>query len=1041
MAEIDDDIAAVTAALQPPAEPDTELDIVRSALQPKQKPNALQRFTKTVQGITESLQPPIVKEPVETVRRAIETVKASKTTERERLRGVFKPVVGEIAGEVGARGVSALRTAFGVPFEAVAPPVVTEKLGQALEFVGEKAEAGALKLGFSENTARAIGEIAPDVAAIGVPVAGKAAIKRVGRTLEASRTKASPDVRQPTKATAPEPPVEARPERPGAPERGKLPLTEEEAFVKDLIEKQGEPPTIETTPGQKGVSPEQGKRAAQPVTRYLIEDGAEPRVITEGSVDVQFGKNRKGILVEIDHLGAEPKILSSQGVTFESGKGRFAQQIAGLRARTQNFTQLERSIGEKTSSKQVENFPDQYVDKGLALEVQTNITNTAVGFMIRNKIVPRPDVPVTLQLVKAMAENPKLNEAFAADLQKVGITREQFLKSYVTAKSIAGKTLADLSVAERRLRNELGPNNPLVKELSKQRAELSGWDLGWHYFNRWTDVWRGSLVTRVKTAVRNLETQVVRLGMESIEGAMDGAIRKTFNLGEKSQAPSMRPIFDVFKTLVSKDRIKTAEKILELNPDIKDNMFRRYTSDVAFDPEIAVSSLTRLEKVTKGAETVVRFQNTMNWWQEFLIRKTAFYDELARRLDSKGLKIDKIDPKKIDIKDLTAASEHALEVTFAKTPTGNIGKAILNLYKVIPPLKLIAPFARFMINSWDFVYQRNPAAFMKFLSKAERAKLKAGDTRTLTKAITGSALTLAAYQLRRSEAAGDKWYEIKAGGRTWDMRPFNPFASYLFIGDLMDKSITGTLDELSGKELVNGLFSANFRAGGGLLVVEAVGDIIAGLLAEDNAEKAADVLKKFAGETLGGFLTQFRTVKAFVQAFSEEESKLRDKRDSPFLGPLLDPIPGVSRILPERQFPLGKVSGAKTEIPVVSELTGVLGRTKTAPQEEASRLRLTLRDLQRGTGISKLDRLTAEHARPRAERRIKLLIKSPGYNRLSDPEKVVRFKAAMNSIINSSRNIILSRRENKDLRIEFKQKRKGKEKVKAEAARRERLGR
>jgi hypothetical protein len=326
------------------------------------------------------------------------------------------------------------------------------------------------------------------------------------------------------------------------------------------------------------------------------------------------------------------------------------------------------------------------------------------------------------------------------------------------------------------------------------------------------------------------------------------------------------------------------------------------------------------------------------------------------------------------------------------------------------------------------------------LSKAERAKLKAGDTRTLTKAITGSALTLAAYQLRKSDSAGDKWYEIKAGGRTWDMRPFNPFASYLFIADLMDKSISGTLDELSGKELVNGLFSANFRAGGGLLVVEAVGDIIAGLLAEESPEDASDILKKFTGETVGGFFTQFRTVKSFVQAFSEEESKLRDKRDSPFLGPIIDAIPGLSQTLPERQFPLGKPSGAKTELPVVSELTGVLGRTNTAAQSEANRLKLTLRDLQRGSGINKLDRLTAEHARPRAERRIKLLIKSRSYQRLSDPEKVVRFKKAMNDVINSSRNIVLSRRENRDIRAEFKEKRKGKERVKAEAARRERLG-
>jgi len=1145
------------------------LEDVIQDVTPKEKPSAIQRFTQNVQSVTESLTPPIISNPIETVKKAFRTAVESKTTERDRLRGVFEEGLQglpaglrkafELASPAGikeldvpdaaARVVSAGRTLFGVPFEAGAPPVVTEGVGTALEFVGEKAEQGALGLGFSEATARAIGEIAPDIAAVALPVGAKAGFRRIAGK---RKTPASPDVRQPTKATAPEPAVEARP---GAPERLPEGVQQIQEFLKDA-EAPGKPAAREVTPaefglmdtfreaagandaaivgstarkgkalpgdldialdfgegkqatlgqlkavrakleelgatdiksvdglkrmkatlpdGQKvdiifskpkaekgpsvrrpplkakpgetpeafaervrqraGGEPEAPVLKKPPSTTYILEEGAEPRV--GGSP----AKGKKSMVVEIDHLGGEPRFIAAEGLTPGSGKTFFAEQIAGIRARTQGFSRLERAIGEKASSKQIKDFPNQYVDKGLALDVQTNITNSAVGFMIRNKIPLKADTPVSLQLVKAMAENPKLNEAFAADLQKVGITREQFLKSYVSAKSIAGKTLADLSVAERRLRRELGENNPLVKEIAKQKAEMSGWDLGWHYFNRWTDVWRGSLVTRIKTAVRNLETQVTRLGIESIEGAMDSAIRKQFNLGEKPQAPSMRPIFDVFKTLVSKDRIKTAEKILELNPDIKDNMFRRYNSDVAFDPDLAPGVLTKFEKVTRGAETTVKFQNTMNWWQEFLIRKTAFYDDLARRLESKGLNIDKIDPKKIDIKDLTAASEHALEVTFAKTPTGNIGRGILNIYKVVPPLKLIAPFARFMINSWDFVYQRNPAAFLKFLSKAERAKLKAGDTRTMTKAIMGSALTLAAYQLRKSDIAGDQWYQLKAGGKVWDMRPFNPFASYLFIADLADKILTGNLDELSGKALAQGLFSANFRAGGGLLVIESVADTIAGLLAQEGIEAAAKEMVKFAGETVGGFFTQFRTVKSFIQAFSEEESKLRDKRDSPFLGPIADAIPFVSRTLPERQFPLGKPEGATTEIPLVSELTGVLGRSETPAQSEASRLKLTLRDLQRGTGIAKLDRLTAQHARPRAERRIERLIKSASYQRKSKPEQVVDFKKAMNGIINSSRSIIMSRRENRDLRDEFRLKKRGKERVKADVARRERLG-
>ena len=39
-----------------------------------------------------------------------------------------------------------------------------------------------------------------------------------------------------------------------------------------------------------------------------------------------------------------------------------------------------------------------------------------------------------------------------------------------------------------------------------------------------------------------------------------------------------------------------------------------------------------------------------------------------------------------------------------------------------------------------------------------------------------------AYYLRSQPYAGEKWYELKLGGKTFDTRAYNPFAAYLFVG-------------------------------------------------------------------------------------------------------------------------------------------------------------------------------------------------------------------------------------------------------------------
>jgi len=386
---------------------------------------------------------------------------------------------------------------------------------------------------------------------------------------------------------------------------------------------------------------------------------------------------------------------------------------------------------------------------------------------------------------------------------------------------------------------------------------------------------------------------------------------------------------------------------------------------------------------------------------------------------------------------VAASVDHALEMTFAQTPHKGVGKWILDAYKAIPPLYFIAPFPKFMWNSWKFISDYSPTGFVKLLSSSERAKLAAGDTKTLSRAIIGTGMLGAAYMLRNSEYAGEKWYEIQIGDRTLDTRPYNPFASYLFVADVVNRWNKGTLDQLGFKDLTQGLLSANFRAGTGLFMLDTIGDVVGGLISNQGApETGVNTLKRAAGETLAGFLTPFQTFKDILsderllglmgqEDFAHEEAKMRDVRDQPFLGPMMAKLPGVSQQLPETQFPVGSEEGNEKEEPGARQLTGLMFRTKTPVQHEADRLGLQLRDLETPTGIVKLDRDTAEIMRPVAERTLTALMGSQGYQQAPDEQKRIWFKKWIHEIGNGARQQAMA--NDRDLRLEYMIKRAGKD--------------
>ena len=710
-----------------------------------------------------------------------------------------------------------------------------------------------------------------------------------------------------------------------------------------------------------------------------------------------------------------------------------------------------------------------------------------------------PKLPVSIQIARDLAAHVIDNADLTERLYANGASPEQMGHGFLASESSYGRGLQQISEVRRRLQEagvKFGDYPPPVT-WSKYGIELG---------RRWINIWKGMLVTQASTAIRNLETQTGRLTIDGVENVIDGLLSRAMGIGpdhERGLRAGMGQAFETWASLLSPEKRKQAMEILNVWPNQKDRLFHDYMGDIAMKHANGMAlppgRLARaLENITEAGESSAQFLNYFNTAQEFLIRRAGFRAHLAETLARRGIDIENIPPGAVTMQDIAGSVDHSLALTFATVPTKGLGKWMMDLYRLVPPLSFVAPFPKFMWNSWKFMFDYSPAGFLKLLSKREREALsgprtseaggkhyalpqediemvkgnpyhketgemvptyesavearaaarRQGDTKTLSRALIGTGLLGAAYGLRNSEYAGDKWYEIKPGGKNGtysiDARPMNPFATYMWIADVVNKARLGQLDRLGFKDVMQGLFSANLRAGTGLFMLDKATDLMGGAasyLSTGNWTggpiEAGKSIKRAAGETLAGFLTPLQTFRDFLsddrlmglfgrdaEKFANLEAKPRDVTDSPFWDPMKARIPYLSQSVPERRFPLGKKETGKEE-PMVRQLTGLILRDKTPAQSEADRLGFNQTDLLRPSGISKLDRLTAQGMRGPAEGYLHLLLRTQDYRRASDTQKRVWFAKAMHDAANDARQEVLAK--DPQLRYEYIIKQAGKD--------------
>jgi hypothetical protein len=558
----------------------------------------------------------------------------------------------------------------------------------------------------------------------------------------------------------------------------------------------------------------------------------------------------------------------------------------------------------------------------------------------------------------------------------------------------AARVMQRFSIASRYVPKEAAD----IAKLGLQEAD----DLG--FWKRFTNAYRGALVSSVATTMRNVISSVGRVPIDAATNLMDSTINAAIN-PFRQQKVGVNP-FDAVAVITDRfapgRNTKFWEQMKNVQPEIQKELAATYAADV--------SRVTRKDAFAK-VEKAVDVANLFNRVTETATRKALFPVMLRREATRLGLDFDEL----VDTGGIARLPEEAwtkaLDDTLGFTYSGKsevadgISKILDKMGKVGTVARVVGttimPFPRFMMNALKFQFDYSPAGFTRLFSPTttrlfsptELKKIAEGDTGVLSKGLIGSTMLYGAYQFRNSENAGEKWYEGRLpDGRTVDLRPYFPAAPYLLVADLIKRAQDNTLDQaFETKDILQGLSGAQFRAGTGLYVTDQLLKDLSG--AAGNLDKAKTITTSWLADVGAGFLQPFSTFKDFYAQYDPEEAVYRDTKDNP-LGALVRPIPGAQQALGLPAAPSATREGPlTTEDPALRQLLGATIRpAKNIVESELDKLGLTPYDVGSKTGEVAIDRLVNRDLGIIAERKIAPLLRSAKYQSLDNVGKSAAIK-------------------------------------------------
>lgn len=603
----------------------------------------------------------------------------------------------------------------------------------------------------------------------------------------------------------------------------------------------------------------------------------------------------------------------------------------------------------------------------------------------------RTDTPISIQVAEAVQKDQLKPGDIQALMMREGLSMQELAGLFRADVSEAGRTLGQLSALQRRLQKladrmaegdetaaeEFGDAFRSPRDVDNVRM------MDW--WRRMDNARRGLMVSQPATAARNAIVGVGRVGLDTMNDAIDISLQRMFGLSGKPQRTPvesfgntlrffMRPIY---KATIEGQGIeglrankKLVDDVLAAFPSERDTLFLRYSSDV-------IGMGGKLEKAVNAA-------NVFNRFQEFIFRRAKFASELDRRLRRKGTSlrqaVENNEIENISAEDIKESVQSALDFTFAKEPESKLAQDFVDAVMRSRVGTFVIPFPRFVTNAIRFNFETSPLGFVRLASPKTLKAIAKGDTSALSKAISGSTIFLTAWQLRNSEAAGEKWYELKVGDKTVDIRPFNPFAAHFFVADLIKRQKEGTLPRIQTSEIVEGLLSFRTGVSTGVAALDEIAESIVGIRDKEEGVRA---FTEVISRGFSGFLTPIRTLQDVVAEFDADEAIKREtiSIESPVnINPLIEPLPIARRLLPAKESPT-REAAPRAQAGIFRQLTGLsLVEPKNPVEKKLDRLGFTFQEVLPRIGVAAYDNLVAKHMGRLVEERLTEFVQSPGLN-------------------------------------------------------------
>ena len=649
----------------------------------------------------------------------------------------------------------------------------------------------------------------------------------------------------------------------------------------------------------------------------------------------------------------------------------------------------------------------------LPIETTKKITDAALKFFQEENIILEKKKPISLQIQELWQSGkydvPTIISRIAENNK---ITPEEFTSYIYPSVRQSAKELNAFSQLAKAYKQRLDPTGAF---------DTGAGTLG--VLKRLDNIRKGLLVTRLSTSVRNYLSQSARVGLETVQAGFDLALQQAirpfvkdkvqFDKGAVSPLSHFQGLtnnFTQWNPKVHKEIKTLTNKIFENFPKEKDRLFLNYASDVK-----SASGLANKKGILNRVEGGVDVLNIVNKTQEYITRRAVFLSRLDEAVKANGKfyknktleqltkdgELNLLRPSEI-----TVAIDKALDTTFAKdfnASKGGFDRFAAKFIEVVnsAPFLLtnIIPFPRFLMNAVKFQYDYSPLGILSFLSKGARAELSRGNTSVLSKATLGTGMILAAYALRNQSYAGEKWYEFKVGDRTVDVRPFNPFASYLFLGDVIKRYQEGTLRNLDVKGIASVLFG--IRGTTGVYLV----DSLINYFTDPKLDKGSIVsgVQKLLGETAASYLTPFQNFTDVYAQFFPEARAVKETGGSEFTGAFRRRFPGsdlptltspTSYIIDQNGIP--RAAPIYKQDPLLTQVTGLAFMPPKNPAEkELDRLGFDYREIFRSTGIPELDRAYKDKLAVSIGYNLSKIIETPAYQNMNDSFKSIIIKKSL----------------------------------------------